>query len=261
MLSEPEPVGVYSPLAADVGGPVRRIVAEPGVTVRVSGLKRVSLRRPLDLPRLPGQYLAETYAQGLLGEPEEGFESAPGIMYLASEGPATQSKDVNPAALARMWAWPMPHTDSSAWLPYETVLRSVLASHPFNMDSVIKRGIGLRLTKSTIQGVHLISFDMEVRARQPRPEELEDSPMEWNERPLEIWEAVVQVQPKASDGGSGAGSYVFVPLSVKRKHSYQNTMTLSRSAVLMALTGGRNTSQAASNGYDQLDLGIAANAP
>ena len=44
----------------------------------------------MDLPRLPGQYLAEVWAQLQLGQPEEGFEAAPGIMFLASRvrGPA-----------------------------------------------------------------------------------------------------------------------------------------------------------------------------
>ncbi len=31
------------------------------------------------------------------------------------------------------------------------VLRSVLAAHPFNLDKVVSKGIGLKLTKSTIQ--------------------------------------------------------------------------------------------------------------
>ncbi len=37
-------VGVYTPLAADVGGPVKRLLVEPGVSVRVAGLKQVALR-------------------------------------------------------------------------------------------------------------------------------------------------------------------------------------------------------------------------
>ncbi|PNH00300.1 hypothetical protein TSOC_013886, partial [Tetrabaena socialis] len=109
------------------------------------------------------------------------------------------------------------------WLPYETLLRSVLAAHPFDMEAVAQRGIGLRLVQSTIQGVHLVAFDMEVRARQERPPELEGSTMEWNENPLEVWEAVVQVQPPRKDRGSGGGGggYGFVPVSVARKASYQ----------------------------------------
>ncbi|EFJ48466.1 hypothetical protein VOLCADRAFT_90713 [Volvox carteri f. nagariensis] len=357
LLPVPEPVSIYSPLAADVGGPVRRVVIDTGVTVRVAGLRRVSLRRPLDLPRLPGQYLAEVYAQVATGEAEEGFGSAPGIVYLAEQirksaesaanssshsgreagargkqgAPAVLSLEVetvapgaltltsapelpppyaaaaaprlkvrrlaggsvelslrqgqltpadtfNPAAVSRVWAWPLPHTDSSSWLPYETLLRSILASHPFNVDKVIRRGIGLRLTKSSIQGTHLIAFDMEVRARSPRPPELEGAPYEWNEMPLEIWEAVVQVQPQgqthtqaaAAEGGSttttsaAAGEgFRFVPLHAKRKQTFQNTLTMSRSAMILALTGGVNATVGGpdGDGYDQVELGLAANAP
>ncbi len=39
----------------------------------------------MDLPRLPGQYLAEVYAAIKLGQPEEGFHFAPGILYMASQ--------------------------------------------------------------------------------------------------------------------------------------------------------------------------------
>lgn len=39
----------------------------------------------MDLPRLPGQYLAEVYAALKLGQPEEGFHFAPGILYMASQ--------------------------------------------------------------------------------------------------------------------------------------------------------------------------------
>eukprot|EP00198_Chlamydomonas_reinhardtii_P003149 XP_001692485.1 predicted protein [Chlamydomonas reinhardtii] len=365
VLKQPENVGVYTPLAADVGGPVRRLLVEAGVSVRVAGLKQVALRRPVDLPRLPGQYLAEVWAQLQLGQPEEGFEAAPGIMFLASRlreaaieaatnaslkagrqappppllsfdietvspgslrissapelppelagtepaprlrarrqaggtvelslrqgqvspaggagGSALSSGAAAALALARPWAWPLPHTAAASWLPYESLLRSVLAAHPFNVEAVVKRGIAMRLTKSSIQGVHMVAFDMMVRSRTPRPPELEGQPFEWNEKPMEVWEAVVQVQPNegASSGSSstfGAGSsssstgssssgYSFVPLHVARKAAYQNTLSVSRAAQLAALTGGRNESVAGrvpGDGYDTEDLGLATNAP
>ncbi|KAG2437068.1 hypothetical protein HYH02_011328 [Chlamydomonas schloesseri] len=365
VLKQPENVGVYTPLAADVGGPVNRLLVEPGVSVRVAGLKQVALRRPVDLPRLPGQYLAEVWAQLQLGQPEEGFESAPGIMYLASRlreaavevatnaslkagqqappppllsfdietvapgalrvtsapelppglmggaaepaprlrvrrqaggtvelslrqgqvshvpsggsGGAGGSPAFNAAALARTWAWPLPHAGATSWLPYESLLRSVLAAHPFNVEAVARRGIGMRLTKSSIQGVHMIAFDMMVRSRTPRPPELEGQPYEWNENQMEVWEAVVQVQPNepekltrggssssgSSSSSSGAG-FSFVPLHVARKAAYQNTLSVSRAAQLAALTGGRNESVAGlvpGDGYDTEDLGLATNAP
>lgn len=67
------------------------------------------------------------------------------------------------AALTHIWAWPLPHLDMSNWVPYEAVLRSVLAAHPFVLQKVVAEGIAVRLTKSTIKGVNLISFLMEVR--------------------------------------------------------------------------------------------------
>ncbi|KAG2429832.1 hypothetical protein HXX76_010614 [Chlamydomonas incerta] len=363
VLKQPENVGVYTPLAADVGGPVRRLVVEPGVSVRVAGLRHVALRRPVDLPRLPGQYLAEVWAQLQLGQPEEGFDQAPGIMFLASRlreaaveaatnaslraggqappppllafdvetvapgslrltsapqlppelatepaprlrvrraaggtvelslrqgqlspaGGAGGAPAFNAAALARSWAWPLPHTAAASWLPYESLLRSVLAAHPFNVEAVARRGIAMRLTKSSIQGVHMIAFDMMVRSRTPRPPELEGQPYEWNEKQMEVWEAVVQVQPNeggssgststgssstsSTTGSSGSGSgssFSFVPLHVARKASYQNTLSVSRAAQLAALTGGRNESVAGrvpGDGYDTEDLGLATNAP
>ncbi|KAG2496285.1 hypothetical protein HYH03_005518 [Edaphochlamys debaryana] len=351
LLSEPEGVAVYTPLPADVGGPVRRVVVEAGATVTIAGLRRVALRKPLDLPRLPGQYLAEAYAQMQLGTAEEGFENSPGIMYLAAEFrkralkaangtlggegagkgkkgsapkppelllsfevetiapgaltissvpelPAGQGApraaprlrvkrqpggtvelslrqgEVAPvdagidyAALSHVWAWPLPHMPAASWLPYETLLRSVLAAHPFHLDSVINKGIGMRLTQSAIQGVHLLAFDMEVRATAPRPAELDGTPFEWNERPLEIWEAIVQVHPRSADAASGkkadAGGpgYTFVPLTAQKKASFQNTLAVSRSALLLSLTNGDNSTALPDSGYDQHEVGLAAYAP
>jgi hypothetical protein len=46
-------------------------------------LKGISLRKPLELPQLPKSYLAEVYAHMKIGEPEPGFENAPGMLFLA----------------------------------------------------------------------------------------------------------------------------------------------------------------------------------
>lgn len=323
VLPAAEPINVYAPLAADVGVG-RSVLISAGTTVYVSGVKRATLRRSVELPRLPGQYLAEVYAHARLGEPEEGFHNAPGILYMANElreralnasnidssgvqkGQMLLSFEVEPvgfgtltirsapedaaegmaprlkvkkskegvvelslrqgqvaaaggsspfslAALTRIYAWPLPHAGMSAWVPYETVLRGVLASHPFVVDKVVKHGIGLKLTKSSIQGVSLIAFDMEVRAKEARPPELEGTGLEHNESPLEVWEAVVQVvtDPKA------AGVRSFVPLHVKRKASYQNTMTVSRQSLQMALAGGSNDTAVPLIGFEEEDLGLA----
>ena len=77
VLPEPQPVSVFLPHAADVGL-VRRVLLASGATVRLAHLRAITLRRPVELPNLPGQYLAEVYAQAQLGEPEKGFHYAPG---------------------------------------------------------------------------------------------------------------------------------------------------------------------------------------
>lgn len=56
-----------------------------GATVTLSQLKGISLRRPLQLPKLPASYLAEVAASAVLGHNEPGFENAPGLYYLANE--------------------------------------------------------------------------------------------------------------------------------------------------------------------------------
>ena len=39
----------------------------------------------------------------------------------------------------------------SSWLPYESLLRGILSTHPFNVDKVVSQGIPLKLTKSSIK--------------------------------------------------------------------------------------------------------------
>lgn len=56
-------VSLFLPHAVDGMGSVRRLKLKPGVTVRVSGLKALTLRQPVDLPPLPVGYLV----RGLLG--------------------------------------------------------------------------------------------------------------------------------------------------------------------------------------------------
>eukprot|EP00798_Chlamydomonas_sp_ICE-L_P020700 gene20700-27504_t len=73
VLSEPSSVSMYTPLAADVGL-VRRLLLGTGVTVQL---------RPVDLPHLPGSYLAEVYAHARLGEAEEGYHFAPGMLSMS----------------------------------------------------------------------------------------------------------------------------------------------------------------------------------
>jgi hypothetical protein len=49
------------------------------------------------------------------------------------------------------------------WVPYETLLRSILAAQPLQeLQKELEKGVALRLTKSSVTGVSLIHFDMEL---------------------------------------------------------------------------------------------------
>lgn len=67
---------------------------------------------------------------------------------------------------------------------------------------------------------------------------------------LEVWEALVEIKEKVG----GNGGVEFVPVSVKRKHAYHSTLTLSPSAVAMAIGQG-NFSQPL--GTESEDIGLA----
>jgi len=315
VLSEPQVVSLYTPHAADVGV-VSRIAVAAGATVRVVNMKAITLRRPVNLPRLPGQYLAEVYAQAKLGEPEAGFHYAPGILYMSKllreaalnsssglpllsfEVEAAQpgmltvmsagelADDVAPRlkvkkgrdglvelsarpgqiteprfnlhALTHVWAWPLPHLEMSSWVPYESLLRSLLASHPFDIGKVVSSGVGLKLTKSSIRGVRMMAFEMHVRSR-VHTELPEGAPFPSEETPLEVWEAVVQIEETPAglvDGKPGPGSIKYVPLNVRRKRVYGNTLSISDKSVLDVMLGNSSVPL----GFESYDLGIARNA-
>jgi len=84
VLPQRQPVSMFLPHAADVGL-VQRVVLDTGATVRVAHMRSITLRRPVTLPNLPGQYLAEVYAHAKLGEPEMGFHYAPGILFMSQK--------------------------------------------------------------------------------------------------------------------------------------------------------------------------------
>lgn len=84
VLPQLGPAQFFTPNAVDVGS-VRRVRVAPGATVRVAGLKSIALRQPLQLPALPLGFLTEVYAHAQLGEPERGFDNAPGVLYLAQQ--------------------------------------------------------------------------------------------------------------------------------------------------------------------------------
>jgi hypothetical protein len=57
------------------------------------------------------------------------------------------------AAAPPQFAWPLPLVGRGGWMPYESLLRGVISSHPFNLEGALKRGAALRLTRSTLHGV------------------------------------------------------------------------------------------------------------
>jgi hypothetical protein len=75
-------LSLFIPHSTDVPAG-RRLLLGPGAALTLRQLKGISLRKPLELPQLPKSYLAEVYAHMKIGEPEPGFENAPGMLFLA----------------------------------------------------------------------------------------------------------------------------------------------------------------------------------
>eukprot|EP00775_Hariotina_reticulata_P007848 gene7848-8045_t len=283
-------LSLFLPHSTDVPR-ARRLLVAPGAALTLRQLRRISLRKPIELPKLPGSYLAEVYAHKKLGEAEPGSSvtilsarqpgstspsrlklkrQADGTVEVSLRDPedAAAAADAAKAAAApggvapglvsqQLWAWPLPLVDMQEWVSYESLLRGVLAAHPFNLKQGLQQGIGLRLKKSSIKGVSLIHFDMELQVTAvstfPNAAEamLDTELIEGGQEALEIWEAVVEVKEK-TDGG-----VEFVPVSVKRKHAYHSTLTLSPSAVAMALGEGNYSRPL---GTESIDLGLARRA-
>lgn len=82
----------------------------------------------------------------------------------AAAAASAQPGGVAPGALAaKVWAWPLPLVGLQDWVPYETLLRSILAAQPLQqLQQELQKGVALRLTKSSVTGVSLIHFDMEL---------------------------------------------------------------------------------------------------
>lgn len=83
---------------------------------------------------------------------------------VAAAAAAAQPGGVAPGALApQVWAWPLPLVGLQDWVPYETLLRSILAAQPLQqLQRELQKGVALRLTKSSVTGVSLVHFDMEL---------------------------------------------------------------------------------------------------
>jgi hypothetical protein len=56
---------------------------------------------------------------------------------------AEAGAELNLALLNHQWAWPLPHVDLGALVPYEALLRSILAAHPFDLNKVGVRSYSL----------------------------------------------------------------------------------------------------------------------
>lgn len=82
----------------------------------------------------------------------------------AAAAAAAQPGGIAPGVLApKVWAWPLPLVGLQDWVPYETLLRSILAAQPLQeLQRELQKGVALRLTKSSVTGVSLIHFDMEL---------------------------------------------------------------------------------------------------
>ncbi len=71
---------------------------------------------------------------------------------------AAAAGGVAPGAVAAPpFSWPLPLVGQSAWLPYESLLRGVVASHPFNLKGALRKGAELRLTQSSLHGVRWVA--------------------------------------------------------------------------------------------------------
>lgn len=103
---------------------------------------------------------------------------------------------------------------------------------------------GMQVTHSPSQAPHPPSHPLAVDALGEGSEGGDGS--------LQVWEAVVQVQPAAS-----GGLLDFHPVSVKRKHAYHSTLTLSPHALAL-LMGKGNASTLL--GFESRDEGFARRA-
>jgi hypothetical protein len=84
VFSHTTDLSLWLPHATDAPR-ARRLLLTPGTALTLRDLKSISLRRPVELPKLPGSYLAEAYATMKTGEAEPGFDNAPGMLHLAGE--------------------------------------------------------------------------------------------------------------------------------------------------------------------------------
>ena len=107
----------------------------------------------------------------------------------------------------------------------------------------------------------MMSFEMHVRSSLEIPNLPEDYPMPRQETPLEVWEVMVQildqeevsVRSAASRKDEAASRFKYMPMSVRRKAVFGNTMTVSEGAMNMMLLGNSSVPL----GYESHDMGLA----
>lgn len=71
----------------------------------------------------------------------------------AAAAAAAQPGGVAPGTVApKTWAWPLPLVGLQDWVPYESLLRSILAAQPMrNVQQGLEKGVGLKLTRSSVR--------------------------------------------------------------------------------------------------------------
>ena len=158
---------------------------------------------------------------------------------------------IAPGALAPVpWAWPFPSVQMNDWVTYENLLRGLIGSVP--LRKALKEGVAMKLKRSSVKGVSLIRFDMQLKGSSDPdllqlPERVFNPDLAQGEMtPLEVWEAVVQVK----DSEDKAEGVEFIPLSVKRKHAYHSTLTLSPSGWANVVGMGNKTTPLGTERYD-----------
>lgn len=109
----------------------------------------VSARQPGErtAPKLRLQKLPDGTLEVSLRDAEEKAAARAAAAAAAAPG------GVPPAALApQTWAWPLPLVGLDGWLPYESLLRSILAAQPLqSIQKGLQQGVALKLIKSSVK--------------------------------------------------------------------------------------------------------------
>lgn len=152
--------------------------------------------------------------------------------------------------------WPLVDVPAAQWVPYESLLRGILTSHPFNFEQVSQRGIALRLTKANVTGISFLKFNMQLTGQvQPPmavslPEPIMQATADSAQGTLQTWEVYVQL------GSRPDGSVSYTPIKAERKEVLFSTVTVSSLSLLLS----GNESLPTPLGYESSSMGIAQHA-